>query len=103
MTLFNCANVRVSVTAAPTFSDVSPVSPVTVNASTGVSDWNTSFQGYTCARSSAIMIVQAAVDVPVFFPLLASTAASLPGKRRVLQATTVFKVEPYTTASSVCS
>lgn len=102
LTIFNCANVRVSVTQAASFSGASTVSPVAIDSSTHISDWNPSFQGYTCAGASAIMIVQAAVDVPVFFPLLGSTVATLPNKRRVLQAATVFKVEPYNT-KSVCS
>lgn len=102
LTLFTCANVRVSITQAPSFSGAAVVAPVAVNPSTGISDWNAAFQSYTCAGSSAIMVVQAAVDVPVFFPLLGATAPSLPNRRRVLQAATVFKVEPYT-SQSVCS
>jgi len=101
ITIFNCANVRVSVTQASNYASAAPVSPVATDAN-GVSDWNANFPSYTCAGASAIMIVQAAVDVPVFFPLLGSTSSNLPNKRRVLQAATVFKVEPYTT-KSVCS
>ena len=101
VTIFNCANVRVSVTQAATYAGATTVSPVAVNSS-GVSDWNPSFQSYTCGRASSIMVVQAAVDIPVFFPLLGAATANLPGKRRALQAATVFKIEPYTT-QSVCS
>lgn len=102
LTIFNCANVRVSVTEASGFSGASPVSPVAVNPTTKVSDWNASFASYKCASASAIMVVQAAVDIPVFFPLLGAAVSNLPNKRRVIQAATVFKVEPYTT-KSVCS
>nr|WP_202130700.1 TadE/TadG family type IV pilus assembly protein [Methylobacterium sp. 2A] len=101
VTLFNCANVRISVTQAPSYAGATMVSPVTIN-SNGVSDWNPNFQSYTCGGASAIMVVQAAVDVPVFFPLLGAATANLPNRRRVLQAATVFKIEPYTT-QSVCS
>jgi Flp pilus assembly protein TadG len=101
ITIFTCANERVSVTQASSFSAATPVQPVVIGTN-GVSDWNPSFQSYTCAGSSAIMIAQAAVDIPVLFPLLGSASANLPNRRRVIQAATVFKVEPYTT-SSVCS
>ncbi|AIQ88104.1 MULTISPECIES: TadE/TadG family type IV pilus assembly protein [Methylobacterium] len=101
VTIFNCANVRVSVTQASSYAAANPVSPVATNAS-GASDWNASFPSYSCAGASAIVIVQAAVDVPIFFPLLGAATPSLPNRRRVIQAATVFKVEPYTT-QSVCS
>ncbi|MGT2479640.1 TadE/TadG family type IV pilus assembly protein [Methylobacterium oryzae CBMB20] len=101
ITIFNCANVRVSITQASSYTAASPVSPVATNAS-GVSDWNANFAGYSCAGASAIVIVQAAVDIPVFFPLLGAAVANLPNNRRVLQAATVFKVEPYP-APSGCS
>lgn len=100
-TIFPCANVRISVTQASSFSSAAPVSPTATNGS-GNSDWNANFGSYTCAGASAIMIVQAAVDIPVFFTFLGSQTATLPNRRRVLQAATVFKVEPYT-AGSVCS
>lgn len=101
ITIFNCANVRVSITQASSYTAASPVSPVATNAS-GVSDWNANFAGYSCAGASAIVIVQAAVDIPVFFPLLGAAVANLPNNRRVLQAARVFKVEPYP-APSGCS
>ncbi|MFK5595940.1 TadE/TadG family type IV pilus assembly protein [Methylobacterium sp. HMF5984] len=101
ITIFTCSNVRVSITQASNYASATTVSPVATNAN-GVSDWNANFQSYTCAGASAIMVVQAAVDIPVFFPLLGATSSSLPNKRRVLQAATVFKVEPYAT-KSVCS
>ena len=100
-TIFTCANVRVSVTSAGSFASATPVSPTAKNDS-GVSDWNANFSSYTCGGASAIMVVQAAVDIPVFFTLLGAQTATLPNRRRVLQAATVFKIEPYT-LNSVCS
>ncbi len=100
-TIFPCANVRVSVTSASTFSSAAPVSPTATNGS-GASDWNGNFSSYTCGGASAIMVVQAAVDIPVFFTFLGAQTVTLPNRRRVLQAATVFKVEPYT-MNSVCS
>lgn len=102
VTLFNCANVRISITQADTFTNATPVQPTAIDQATGKSDWNPSFDGYTCARSNAIVVVQAAVDVPVYFNMLASGQTSLPNRRRVLQAATVFQVEPFD-SSAVCS
>lgn len=101
ITIFTCANVRVSVMKVADYGSATPVSPVATNAS-GTSDWNPNFASYACAGNSAIVIVQAAVDIPVFFPLLGAAVPNLPNKRRVLQAATVFKVEPYS-APSGCS
>jgi len=101
VTIFNCANVRVSITPAGSYAGATPVSPVVIN-SNGISDWNPNFQSYTCGGASSIMVIQAAVDIPVFFPFLGAATANLPNQRRVLQAATVFKIEPYTT-KSVCS
>nr|WP_313901861.1 TadE/TadG family type IV pilus assembly protein [Methylobacterium sp. J-030] len=101
VTIFNCANVRVSITSASSYAGATTVSPVAIN-NNGVSDWNPNFQSYTCGGASAIMVIQAAVDIPVFFPFLGAAPANLPNKRRAIQAATVFKIEPYTT-TSVCS
>ncbi|WP_267357310.1 MULTISPECIES: TadE/TadG family type IV pilus assembly protein [unclassified Methylobacterium] len=101
VTIFNCANVRVSITPAASYAGATTVSPV-ASTGNGVSDWNPNFQSYTCGGASSIMVIQAAVDIPVFFPFLGAATANLPNKRRVLQAATVFKIEPYTT-QSVCS
>lgn len=101
VTIFNCANVRVSITPAASYASATTVAPVIINSS-GISDWNPNFQNYTCGGASAIMVVQAAVDIPVFFPLLGAATANLPNMRRAIQAATVFKIEPYTT-QSVCS
>lgn len=101
LTIFTCANVRVSITQADTLAGATPVSPVIVGTN-GVRDWNPAFQSYSCAGASAIMVVQAAVDIPVYFPMLGTAAARLSNGRRVIQAATVLKAEPYTT-QSVCS
>lgn len=100
-TIFPCANVRINVTSASSFTSAATVSP-TAPDSSGNSNWNPSFGTYTCGGASSIMIVQAAVDIPVFFTFLGAQTATLPNRRQVLQAATVFKVEPYTTGSG-CS
>ncbi|TXN06877.1 pilus assembly protein [Methylobacterium sp. WL103] len=101
LTIFDCTTVRVSVTQAETLAGATPVSPTSTDAK-GVVTWNPQFQSYSCAGASAIMVIQAAVDVPAYFPLLGSSASRLSTGRRVIQAATVFKAEPYTT-KSVCS
>lgn len=102
-TLFNCDNVRVNVTVQDDFSSLTPTSPTQVNAKTGVQDWNPSFgASYSCARSSSVVLVQVAVDYPVFFKLLNPAAVSLPNNRRVLQAASVFRAEPYD-SKAACS
>ena len=101
LTIFDCSTVRVSVTQADTLAGAVPVSPTSIDAK-GVITWNPQFQSYVCAGASAIMVVQAAVDMPAYFPLLGSSASRLSTGRRIIQAATVFKAEPYTT-KSVCS
>jgi Flp pilus assembly protein TadG len=100
ITLFPCANVRISITKAASFSAAAPVQATVINPNTGVSDWNAGFASYTCARASDVVVVQAAVDMPVFFPLLGAAKATLPNGRRVLQAAAVFQVEPFTSTNA---
>lgn len=100
ITTFTCANIRINITKAASFGTATPVQPTMKNPETGISDWNSSFASYTCARANDIIVVQAVVDVPVYFPLLASASATLPNNRRVLQAATVFQVEPFDSTSA---
>ena len=100
ITTFPCANVRISVTKAASFVSATPVQPTVTNPTSGVSDWNPNFGSYSCARASDVIIVQAVIDVPVYFSLLASASATLPNNRRVLQAATVFQVEPFNSTSA---
>ncbi|MCJ2082707.1 TadE/TadG family type IV pilus assembly protein [Methylobacterium sp. J-090] len=101
ITIFNCANVRVSITEAATFGGAAPVDAVVAD-NTGALGWNPSFATYTCGRANAVIIAQAAVDIPVFVPALGIAGTFLPNGRRVLQAATVFQVEPFN-SSATCS
>ncbi|GJE25457.1 TadE/TadG family type IV pilus assembly protein [Methylobacterium organophilum] len=99
--IFNCANVKLNISTVDAFSNVAPLSPVT--SGSGIRDWNPNFGiGYACGRGNAIVLVQAAVDFPVFSTLLNPGTVTLPGGRRVLQAASVFRVEPYD-STKVCS
>lgn len=100
ITVFPCSNVRVSITKAASFGAATPVQATATNPATGVSDWNAGFPSYACARASDVIVVQAAVDVPVYFPLLGAAYATLPNRRRLLQAATVFQVEPFNSTAA---
>ena len=102
ITVFPCSNVRISITKAASFGSATPVQATSTNPKTGISDWNASFPSYSCARASDVIVVQAAVDVPVYFPLLGAAYATLPNRRRLLQAATVFQVEPFN-SNAACS
>ena len=101
-TLFTCANVRISINQVDGFANAALAKPTQVDPTTKVSDWNPSFASYDCGRSNAVMVIQAAVDFPVMFTLLNAGVATLPSRRRVLQAATVFQVEPFD-STPVCS
>ena len=100
MTPFTCDNIRVSITKAASFGQATPTTPTVTNPTTGVSDWNPNFSSYTCARASDVIVVQAVIDLPVYFTMLNAAAASLPNDRRILQASAVFQVEPYNSTAA---
>jgi Flp pilus assembly protein TadG len=100
---FNCANLRISIAKATSFGSAAPAEATSTNPTTGVSDWNPNFASYTCARANDVMVVQAVVDVPVYFPLLGSAYATLPNNRRLLQAAAVFQVEPFNSTAACAS
>lgn len=101
-TLFTCANVRINITQVDEFNKVALVSPI-VTTTTGVSTWNSSFGGsYACGKNGGIVIIQAAVDFPMFFSRWSPGLVTLSGSKRVLQAATVFRVEPYD-STKVCT
>lgn len=100
ITTFPCANVQISITKAASFGSAVPVRATVTDPQTGISDWNPGFASYACARAGDVMVVQAAVDIPVFLPLLGAAYATLPNRRRVLQAATVFQVEPFNSSAA---
>lgn len=102
ITIFNCANIRVSITQAASFGGAIPPDAVTSDSKTGALGWNPDFSSYTCARANTVIIAQAAVDVPTIVPTLGIVGTFLSNGRRVLQAATVFQVEPFN-SSAACS
>lgn len=101
ITTFSCKDVKISISKAASFNAATPVQPTITDPKTGTSDWNPSFPSYSCARGSDIVVIQVAIDVPVYFSFLGSNSEKLPNRRRIIQAATVFQVEPYD-SNAVC-
>ncbi|MCF4126996.1 TadE/TadG family type IV pilus assembly protein [Methylobacterium sp. SyP6R] len=90
VTIFSCSSVKVDVLAMADGSDLTPQSPV----DGARRDWRTDFgTHYQNPGSNQIVIVQAAVEFPVFFGFL--NPDTLANGRRVLQSTVVFRTEPF--------
>ena len=63
---------------------------------TGSKTWNNAFgTRYACAKPGAIVVVTAAVKIPVFFSLLNLLQVSFADGTHLLQSTAVFRTEPY--------
>ncbi|MCJ2007900.1 TadE/TadG family type IV pilus assembly protein [Methylobacterium sp. J-092] len=99
-TLFDCSSVKIDVSLASSFAAGSSATPM--NATTRT--WNNGFgTSYACAKPGSIVVVTAAVKVPVFFSLLDLAQMSFADGTHLLQSTAVFRTEPYqTTASTGC-
>lgn len=95
ISLFDCSAVRISIRPAGSFGSASFANP----SGSGTGGWNNSFSNYTCGASGSIMVIQAAVTFPVVFTFY-GPGAPLPGNQRMLQAASVFKVEPFGTQCS---
>ncbi len=97
ITLFDCSSVKIDVSLASSFATGSSATPM--NATTR--NWNSSFgSNYTCAKPGAIVVVTAAVKVPVFFSLLNLAQQTFQDGSHLLQSTAVFRTEPYQTGTS---
>ena len=99
-TLFDCSSVKIDVAVAASFATGSSATPMNATSRT----WNSSFgTNYACAKPGAIVVVTAAVKIPVFFSLLDLAQKSFADGTHLLQSTAVFRTEPYqTTASTGC-
>ena len=100
VTLFDCSSVKVDVSVASSFSAGAGATPMNATSRT----WNSGFgTNYACAKPGAIVVVTAAVKIPVFFSLLNLAQKSFADGTHLLQSTAVFRTEPYqTTASTGC-
>ncbi len=98
-TVFVCGEVKLNVSPSTSFgsgSYASPYDPATRAIST-------SFEKYTCAKPRQIIVVTAAVTVPVFFGRLVPGLTGMADGSFLLRSTNVFRAEPYaTTATGAC-
>ena len=100
VTIFDCSSVKLDVSVASSFAAGSSASPMNPVSKT----WNSSFgTHYACASPGTIVVVTAAVKIPVFFRLLDLAQQSFADGSHLLQSTAVFRTEPYqATASTGC-
>ena len=96
VTVFKCSDVKLNVAVASSFSNGAAGSPY--NASTKT--WNSNFEGYASAQPCQIVVVTAAVTVPVYFKLLNLGVASMSDGSHMLMSTAVFRTEPYQTSGN---
>ncbi len=90
VTIFSCSSIKVDVLAMADGSSFTPPSPI----DSAKRDWRTGFgTQYQNPGSNQIVIVQAAVEFPVFFGFL--NPHTLANGKRVLQSTVVFRTEPF--------
>ena len=97
ITLFDCSSVKIDVSLASSFATGSSATPM--NATTR--NWNSSFgTNYACAKPGAIVVVTAAVKLPVMFSLMNLAQRTFQDGSHLLQSTAVFRTEPYQTGVS---
>lgn len=97
-TVFNCADLNVKLDVAVSASFAASASPTIVDPRTGT--WAAGFgTRYQCAAPGAIVVVTVAVRQPVAFPFLNYGTPAFSDGSRLLQATTVFRTEPYEAAT----
>lgn len=93
VTIFSCSTVKIDVLTMQDNTDFTPPSPI----DTGSRSWRSSPTAfgtqYQNPGSNQIVIVQAAVEFPVFFGFL--NANTLANGKRVLQSTVAFRTEPF--------
>ncbi|MFH6782082.1 MULTISPECIES: TadE/TadG family type IV pilus assembly protein [Methylobacterium] len=91
--LFSCSAVKIDVLAMPDSADFTPPSPIDAVSRSWRSSPTVFGTQYQNPGSNQIVIVQAAVEFPVFFGFL--NPNTLANGRRVLQSTVAFRTEPF--------
>ncbi len=88
--LFDCANgIYVDVKTYTSFATVNTASPV----SNG--QLNTDSMGYSPGEPGNIVVVSLYYQWPIYVSMMGNSLANLNGNKRLLAATSVFRVEPY--------
>lgn len=95
-TVFTCSSVKLNVSPSSSFNSGSYANPY--NSSTKSIDSN--FENYTCAKPRQIVVVTAAVSVPVFFGKLVPGLTGMADGSYLLRSTNVFRTEPYATSAN---
>lgn len=88
--IFSCSTLKVDVLVVGDGADLSPPSPIDSARREWRPDFGTKYQN---PGSNQIVIVQAAVEFPVFFGIF--NPDTLTNGQRVLQSTVVFRTEPF--------
>lgn len=97
MQAIDCQNVKLDVMLSASYAGGS--APSAFDSSSG--NWSpTAGTQYTCPRPGAIVIVSAAVKLPVFFKFLKLSPNTFADGSQLLQSTAVFRTEPYQTTST---
>jgi Flp pilus assembly protein TadG len=87
--MFTCSGIGVNVQTFSNFSSVTFVTPLTNNK------YDSTKLNYTVGGIGDIMLVQAFYQWPVFIGPFGFTMSNMSGNNRLLQATAVFRNEPY--------
>ncbi|GJD98398.1 hypothetical protein GMJLKIPL_0306 [Methylobacterium isbiliense] len=90
VTIFDCDKLKIDILPVSNDDSFKPKSPIDAQNKTWRKDFGTN---YTKPEASQIVLVQAAVEFPVFFS--AMNPMTLTNGMRVLQTTVAFRTEPY--------
>ncbi|AWB21336.1 pilus assembly protein [Methylobacterium currus] len=88
--IFSCSSVKVDVLTLSDGDSFTPTSPINAGSRSWRTDFGTQYQD---PGPGQIVIVQAAVEFPVFFGFL--NPNTLSNGKRVLQSTVAFRTEPF--------
>ncbi|MBY0296016.1 MAG: pilus assembly protein [Methylobacterium sp.] len=90
VTIFDCDKLKIDILPVSDTGSFKPASPIDAQKQAWRTDFGTK---YTKPEPSQIVLVQAAVEFPVFFS--AMNPMTLTNGMRVLQTTVAFRTEPY--------
>lgn len=93
VTLFDCRSVKIDVLNMTGKTNYTPSSPIDATSRTWREKPTKFGEQYENPGSNDIVLVQAAVEFPVFFSFL--NPGTLANGKRVLQSTVAFRTEPY--------
>ncbi|WP_267361612.1 MULTISPECIES: TadE/TadG family type IV pilus assembly protein [unclassified Methylobacterium] len=95
-TVFSCSSVKLNISLGSTFGSSSYATAY----NTSTKSISSSFEGYACAAPGKIVVVTAAVSLPLFFGNLLPGLTGMADGSYLLRSTGVFRTEPYSTSST---